>query len=463
MRLISMIALTLPLGLATACVSPPPVAQVSKNYPTDLSNGIILPSVQAVSGPVAPLGNRSNTELARDFLDLAFRMESGRALPVLSRFESEIVIAMMGDVPPTAPIELAKLITRYRSEAGLNVRTARKGEAPSVTIEFVTRHELQKSVPSAACFTVPRVRSFAEYKAKRNSSDVDWATVVQREHAIAFIPSDTSPQEVRDCLHEEVSQAMGPLNDLFRLPDSIFNDDNFNTVLTSFDMLMLRLHYSPELQSGMNEAEVARRLPELLARLHPAGRSAGGSPPQSMSPRGWINSVEAAFGPSGSPASRSVAAQRMLSIALAQGWQDGRLAFSYFAVGRAAIASDPENAVRAFGEAGRIYRSKPGMAIHAAHCDMQLAAIALSSGQNEQAIAMVDRALPMAKSAQNAALTATLMLIKAQALDNSGQAAAAKSLRLDSLGWARYGFGSEQQLRARMAEVSSLGARGRRG
>ena len=461
MRLISMIALSLPLGLATACVSSAPPAQVSKNYPADLSTGTTLPSMQAISGPVAPLGNRSNAELARDFLDLEFRMESGRALAVLSRFEGEIVVGMTGDVPPNAPVELSKLIARYRSEAGMNVRAARDGETPSVTIDFVPRRELQKAVPTAACFTVPRVRSFAEYKAKRNTPDVDWTTVVQREHTIAFIPSDTSPQEVRDCLHEEVSQAMGPLNDLYRLPDSIFNDDNFNTVLTSFDMLMLRLHYSPELKSGMNEAEVAKRLPALLARIHPAGQSTGGTP-QAMSPRTWINSVEAAYGPSGSPASRAAAAQRMLSIAMAQGWHDGRLAFSYFAIGRAAITQDPETAVRAFGEAGRIYRSKPGMAIHAAHCDMQLAAIALSSGQNEQAIAFADRALPVAKAAQNAALTATLMLIKAQALDNSGQVAAAKSLRLDSLGWARYGFGSEQQLRARMTEVASLGARGRR-
>jgi hypothetical protein len=36
-------------------------------------------------------------------------------------------------------------------------------------------------------------------------------------------------------------------------------------------------------------------------------------------------------------------------------------------------------------------------------------------------------------------------------------------MRLDSLGWARYGFGPEAQVRARMAEVAALGARGRRG
>ena len=138
------------------------------------------------------------------------------------------------------------------------------------------------------------------------------------------------------------------------------------------------------------------------------------------------------------------------------------MAFSYYAVGRAQITSNPEAAVQAFAEAGRIYRAMPGGAVHAAHVDMQLAAIALSTGQPDQAISFADRAIPVVQRAENAALLATLMLIKAEAFENRGDAAQAKALRLDSLGWARYGFGSEQQVRARMSEISSLGARGRR-
>ena len=71
--------------------------------------------------------------------------------------------------------------------------------------------------------------------------------------------------------------------------------------------------------------------------------------------------------------------------------------------------------------------------------------------------------MPMVKRAENAALLATLMLIKAEALENQGQAAQAQALRLDSLGWARYGFGAEKQVRARMSEIAALGNRGKRG
>ena len=60
--------------------------------------------------------------------------------------------------------------------------------------------------------------------------------------------------------HEELAQALGPLNDLYRLSDSVFNDDNFQSVLTSFDMDILRMTYSPSLSSGMSREEVAARL-----------------------------------------------------------------------------------------------------------------------------------------------------------------------------------------------------------
>lgn len=457
MRLFPVIALL----TAAACTSGQD-AQVSKNAPLAESAGLSLPAMQGFAGSAGLQTKRSNTEIAKDFLDLEFRMESGRAIPVLSRFEGPITVALTGAVPNTAPAELARLISRFRTEAGLDISPATSVATASVTIEFQPRAQLQRVVPNAACFVVPRVRSFAEYKAARNGPAVDWTSMTTRQNVAIFVPSDTSPQEVRDCLHEELAQAMGPLNDLYRLPDSVFNDDNFNTVLTGFDMLILRMHYAPELRSGMNEAEAAKHIPALLARMNPAGEGRGGAPAH-LSPRAWVSSVEAAFGARGSVASRTSAAQRMLSIAAAQGWHDGRLAFSYYAMGRTQVARDPQAAVAAFAKAGRIYRDIPGAQIHAAHVDMQLAAVALSSGQAEQAIGFADRAIPVVKRAENAALLATLMLIKAEALDTLGQPAAARALRLDSLGWARYGFGSEQQVRARMSEIAALGSRGRNG
>ena len=53
-----------------------------------------------------------------------------------------------------------------------------------------------------------------------------------------FIPSDASPQEIRDCLHEEFAQGLG-LNDLYRLPKlSLMMTTSHDP--DDFDMMVLR-------------------------------------------------------------------------------------------------------------------------------------------------------------------------------------------------------------------------------
>lgn len=457
MRVLPVIALC----LMSACM-PQTGAQVTRSFASDKASGAIDALPQSLGSSPPPSAVRANAELLKTFLDLEFKMESGRVLPVFTRFEGPITVRMIGDVPASARAEMARLIARFRNEAGIDVSEVGAGQPASINIDFQPRAEMAKVVPMAACFVVPRLTSFADYKTQRTSPSVDWTTLTERQNVAVFVPSDTSAQEVRDCLHEEVAQAMGPLNDLYHLPDSVFNDDNFNTVLTSFDMMVLRMHYAPELKSGMNQAEVAQRLPNILARINPRGE---GLPAQSVriAPRSWVAAVEQSFGVGGTAGSRVQAAENMLNIAMAQGWRDSRLGFSYYAKGRALSAVSPAKAVTAFAEAARIYRAIPGASVQAAHVDMQLAAIALSSGQPAKAIEFADRAIPVAQRAENASLLATLMLIKAESLENAGQSAAAQALRLDSLSWARYGFGAEGQMRARQSEIANLGARGRKG
>lgn len=151
-----------------------------------------------------------------------------------------------------------------------------------------------------------------------------------------------------------------------------------------------------------------------------------------------------------------------VQVAAAQGWHDTRMAFAWFALGRLSIKDDPDTALRAFANAGAIYRATPGAGIQASHVDMQLAAFALSSGRAQDAIALVNRALGPALQGENAALMATLYLIRAEAYETLGNSAQAQAARLDSAQWARYGFGTDAAVRARAAEVAALARSGAR-
>ena len=132
----------------------------------------------------------------------------------------------------------------------------------------------------------------------------------------------------------------------------------------------------------------------------------------------------------------------MLAIAQTEGWQDARTGLAWFALGRLQDASNPVQADQYFQTAAEIFAQLPDGGARLAHALLQRAVIALALNQPEQVIQLTNQALPLAQTAQNAALIANLMQLKAQALTLTGHTAAGQALRLDSLPAARYGFGS---------------------
>ncbi len=444
----------LPLCLTLAACGPRTDTTPETTTRAAMPQTIALPPMKAFSDPRPTRPERSNRDIYRDFLDLSFQLESGRDLPHFSRFEEPITLRVTGKPPLTLMADLDRLLYRLHREAGIDIRRVGQGEA-NITIEAVSGDEIRRYLPTAACFVVPNISRLSDYRAARNRGATDWTKLKRRDRLAVFVPNDVSPQETRDCLHEELAQAIGPLNDLYRLPDSVFNDDNVHAVLTGFDMLILRTYYSPELRSGMSRAEVAARLPGILARLNPGGE---GVPPRfaPKTPRAWIDATQTALGPGTSPAGRRAAAIEALRIAQTQGWQDHRLGFSHFTLGRLMQGSNAGLAVQHFAIADEVYRRNPGMDLHRAFTAAQLAAYEITQGRGEEALLWLGPHLATAERHENAALLATLMMLRAEALDLTGRVAEAQAVRLDSLGWARYGYGADWAVRARLQNVSAL-------
>ena len=438
--------------LLSACAS---VQGVSKGGMDTAGLDLTGPVLAFDPAPALPV-LRANQDLARDFLDLEFRLESGLALPRLTRFEGPILVGHEGSLPPTAKAEAEALMARLRNEAGIDIAW---GAPATITLSFQPTEALRRLEPTAACFVVPNVAGLQDWRAKRGSADLDWGRMEARRQATLFLPQDAAPQELRDCLHEEMAQALGPVNDLYRLPDSVFNDDNFQSVLTEFDMLMLRLHYAPELANGMGAAEVAAQLPMILARENPKGEIRGAGDP-GPTPRLWTEAVSRAMLPG---EARDKAAETVLALALEAGWQDNRAGFAWYLRGRVLAPSDPMAAHEAYTQAARIYSTLPDGGVHLTHALMQLAALELASGDLALAEARVTEGLPLARCARNAALITTFTLIQAEVLQARGAEEAAQALRLDTLPAARYGFGSSAKIRARQAEIAAIARLAQRG
>ncbi|MBO6896772.1 MAG: DUF2927 domain-containing protein [Shimia sp.] len=441
----------IPLAFAVAACTP-----VGQNgVPTRAAvSDTTLPPVKAFSTPRPIPPNRSNRDIARDFLDLSFELESGRSLERLTRFEGPITVRVTGAPPSGMMPDLKALLHRLRSEARIDISLTQSPSA-NITIQAVSRRDIRKALPQAACFVVPNISSLSQYRSARRSGAANWALLDSREKIAIFLPNDTSPQETRDCLHEELAQALGPLNDLYRLPDSVFNDDNIHAVLTGFDMTILRAYYDPTLRTGMTRGEVAARLPAILSRINPRGDQLS-SNPLPETPRAWINAVQTALGPGTSPANRRAAARQALVIAQNNGWQDHRLGFAHYALGRLLQSQDIAAALTHFQAADQAYRSAERFGPHRAFVATQLSAYAISAGQSREAINILSPQIAPAGRFENAALLSTLMLLQAEALAMEGKLEEAGALRLDSLGWARYGFGPDWAVRAKLREITAL-------
>ena len=271
---------------------------------------------------------KSNNDLALDFIELSFCLQSGCDLPAFKRFEQPITVRVTGAPPSSLSSDLKKLLHRMRTEANIKISQTSANTPADVTIQAVSRAKIRHALSHAACFVVPNISSIHEYRSARRTAKTNWANLKRREQLAIFLPNDASPQEVRDCLHEELAQAIGPLHDLYRLPDSVFEDDNVHTALTGFGIMMLKAYYSPELRGSMTRGQVSQALPRIPNRIKPAGngRAAKFATP---APKVWAQAVQTVFGPDSKTSQRISAANPALKIANAMGWNDHLLAFAH--------------------------------------------------------------------------------------------------------------------------------------
>jgi hypothetical protein len=219
-------------------------------------------------------------------------------------------------------------------------------------------------------------------------------------------------------------------------------------------MLMLRAYYDPALRNGMSRSEVAARIPSILARLNPAGERRA-SNPLATTPNTWKSLITTALGAPGSN-QRLSAANRAVRFAQSQGWQDHRLAFSHYALARQLRADDLDRARVHFEQAARLYGAIAKNGPQETHMQIQLAAFDIADGDADAALARLAVAKTSATKAQNAAQLASVLMLQSEAYAMYGRSIDARRARLDSLGWARYGFGPDWAVQARLREIAAL-------
>jgi len=396
-----------------------------------------------------PLGVAvSNQTIAEDFLDLTFFLEGGARLPGLLRYEGRVRVWLSGDELSAYAEDVDALLARLRREAGIDIARVANPQSAQIRVISVPVRELQREEPGVACIIVPGARTWSDLVNDRGGLP-RWRDQSTLGDVAIFIPTDTLPQEVRACLHEEIAQALGPANDLYRLPDSVFNDDNRQTILSPFDMVILRALYSRDLRSGMTRAAVARRLPDILAGINPQGRGIARQPRAASDPA-WDAQISRALSRDSSPAQRRRAANRAVELAERMTPPDHRLGLALLTRGWLSRDAGRASAIDDFSRAYALHMQILGPEnIRTAQSAFHVALEVMLRGNPDTALRLVAPAKRVAVTEQDAILLSGLYAVESRALSELGRVEEARAAKVDHLRWARYAYGDDDGQRAR--------------
>ncbi len=281
---------------------------------------------------------RSNANIADDFVELVFRNEQGRSRPYLSRWEDPVRVRLESPQLAAYSPFLDSFLKRMRKSAGVDIARTKSSNA-NIHVRMVEPNEMRRTLASAFCVVVPADAEWSEFANSNDSGRFRWSNKSELTEATVFIPADAVPFEVRLCLMEEITQALGPGNDLYRLADSIFNDDNAHSAPTSFDMLILRTLYDHRMKPGINEDDAHEVALNILDEVNPAGRTIAAEEQTEDGNAAWRRLMVLSFDRRFTLQERESFARQALARAKAFPVGDHRLPFSRY---RLALAVSPE-------------------------------------------------------------------------------------------------------------------------
>lgn len=401
----------------------------------------------------------SAASVARDFDRLMFQTEWGDDVPVLLKWDRPVTIALSTPELTRYRPTLEDLLARIRAAApGLEV-SYRSGDRGDITLRNAPRSEMNEIAEDALCFFIPYDVTWPEFKALDARGQAGWDEIEALTSITIFIPAFAAPHEVRACILEEVTQALGPGNDLRDLEDSMFNDDNAHAWPTSFDLLILRTLYQDRLRNGFKPDE-ANSLALRLLRSEPLGASRRAF--DTVGPR-YDRAVTIAENDT-DPVLREQAAQAAISLAKTQSAAPHRLGEAYKAA--AFVAFEAENPIKVIDYLVRAEqahaRALDQSSVHLARVRSELALNLINLERYETGLALLELAAPVFAANGLDWQLAHALRWRAIALSQTGYWAEASGTALEALDWARYVYGRDSRAvagwRQEFVDIGLIGA-----
>lgn len=211
-----------------------------------------------------------NSEFTRTGTDLLQETSPTR----LARWEKQVRYRLSGAGVTKADREAYAALTKRLSElTGRDIReTGARGDITIMILNEAERQELVRDIRRRRIDDrmrlVVRWASAIDYPCvgQIGFEDGDSGEITS---ALIAVKGELSGMLRQTCIHEELAQTMGLINDDNSVRPSIFNDDQEFALLTEHDEFLLRMLYDPSLSPNMTAEEARPLLPEIVAKLRP--------------------------------------------------------------------------------------------------------------------------------------------------------------------------------------------------
>jgi hypothetical protein len=225
----------------------------------------------------------TNADLASNFQKIAlnreYRREEGELVEAttptrISRWATPVRYQILGGGATSLDrADYAELARRLTALTGVDVQE--EEQDPNVTILILDADERRAFVrelqSDGTADRMPLVVEWAEKLSypcvgQVGYRDADTGLITG---AMIVIKAELEGLFRKSCIHEELVQTMGLMNDDRKVRPSIFNDDQEFALLTEHDEFLLRILYDERLQPGMASEEAVPLLDTIIKDLRP--------------------------------------------------------------------------------------------------------------------------------------------------------------------------------------------------
>jgi hypothetical protein len=400
-------------------------------------------------GAALPAGHTGydNASLSRLFVSLSHDTEWGARRRHLVRYEAPVSVGLEGQGAERHFAFLDEFLGQISRNSGVDI--ARGNGRENLHIRLVEGARFDDLLPTAFCVVGQGDVSWDDFAADPSNYGARALLAAEQiSQMTIFIPDTAPPYLVRNCLLEEIPQALGLANDLYGLGSSIFNDDAAHLWPTKLDYLMLRILYAPEMATGLDRRDSGARALRVLNRVNPAG--AGAVPLPSLRQRSlgdWPALIQNVFSRAASEREARDFAEKALTIVTAYAPMSAQHCHTLITAGRVLSRPEPERALRLFEQARRVCNAAHGVSdVRQARIALESACALLRLDRFDEVVAVTEANWPVLAAHGQDERLAALYTIQSEAL----AVAEPGSTRTTSVAqlaaeWSAYALGPERR------------------